>query len=254
MNKDSRHIKALLRDYDAPVADFSDIQKTIISGKKILSQKQYQHVSLFSRIISQFQYISLKVWAIQFSLLIFCILFLITVSQNADRQILFSTISFLVALITLVGFPELCRSYSYRMWELEQSCKYNLRQLTAMKMAVLGSADLVIIALIAVICGRYAETSFWQIGLCLLVPFNVTCIVGFFTISFLRNRANTYNVWGICGGAVFTLYILSNRVSIFDLEYFYGWILAFIISAAVLGIFIHRFMREVAQEEYVICN
>lgn len=254
MNKDFRHIKALLSEYDAPAANFSNIQKVIITGKKVLSQREYQHVSLLSRLANQFRYISSKVWIVQFSMLIFCILFLITVSPNADRQLLFSIVSFLIALVTLVGFPELCRSYSFRMWELEQSCKYNLRQLMTLKMTILGSVDLVIIALIVVVCRRYAEMPFWQIGLYLLVPFNVTCIVGFFTISLLRSRANAYSVLAICGGAVFILFVFSNRISIFNMELFYRWITAFVISTIVLGIFIHRFIKEVAQEEYIICN
>lgn len=47
----------------------------------------------------------------------------------------------------LSGAIEIQRSYRFEMWELEQACRYNLRELFALRMLLLGGMDLGILLL-----------------------------------------------------------------------------------------------------------
>lgn len=252
MEKDFKRIQDELKKYEIPAADFSDIQKTIIAGKALLSGKQYQRVNFISRIKSQMTYISLKLWIAQFFLLSLCVYLMKDIAADSDVQVLFSVTSFFVALIALVGFPELCKSFSCGMWELEQACKYNLRQLTSLKMVILGVVDLICIGLISIVFSGYSALPFWQVGIYLLVPFNLVCICGFLIVSFFRNRTRQFNIWVFGGGTAAIFFVISNRYAIYAMD-FSTWILGFLVSVAVSGVLIARFLHSLKQEVFT-CN
>ena len=253
MEKAFKHIQAELKKYDIPAADFSDMQRTIAAGKSLLSGRRYQRVNVMGRIRSQITYISPAVWMAQFLLLLLCVYLMKDRSSGSDRQMLFSVASLFAASIALIGFPELCKSFSCGMWELEQACKYNLRQLMSLKMAIVGVADLICMALISVLCSGYSALPFWQVGIYLLVPFNLVCICGFLTVSFLRDKARPFAIWIAGGGAAAAVFLaLSTRYAIYAVD-FSVWIWGFVVSIAVSGVLIARFLKDLKQEVFT-CN
>jgi len=58
------------------------------------------------------------------------------------------TLAACAPLFGLIGFTEVMKSYQKDMWELEQSCRYNLRELAAMRLLIFGLVDLVLVAVI----------------------------------------------------------------------------------------------------------
>lgn len=252
MDKDFKRVRAELKKYEIPPADFSDMQSTIVAGKRLLSSKRYQRINVIGRVKSQVKYISPKIWIMQFLLLLLCVYLMKNIAPGSDSQLLFSVTSLFITLIALLGFPELCKSFSCGMWELEQSCKYNLRQLISLKMIILGVADLICVALISAVCSGYSTLPFWQVGVYLLVPFNVVCICGFLLVSFFRNKANQFNIWVIGGGAAVAFFVISNRIAIYTVD-ISAWVLGCIVSVTVSGMLIARFLNELKQEDFT-CN
>lgn len=145
MKDQDRYFKEILGAYTVAPADETDIQKTILAGKQLLMKNPVQELHWYRRIVNQFKYISPLLWFSQLLVIGICMLLISQISSDTDMTAILSAISFIVALLGVVGFPEVCKSFSYQMWELEQSCKYNLRQIIAIKLSIIGTIDLIII-------------------------------------------------------------------------------------------------------------
>ena len=187
MKDQDRYFKEILGAYTVTPADETDIQKTILAGKQLLMKNPVQELRWYRRIVNQFKYISPLLWLSQLLAIGICMLLISQISSDTDMTAILSAISFIVALLGVVGFPEVCKSFSYQMWELEQSCKYNLRQIVAIKLSIIGTIDLIIILAITLFTSLQTELPMWEMALYLFVPFNLACIVSFFVTSLARN-------------------------------------------------------------------
>ena len=147
-------LKKQLDEYTVAPANELNIEKTILVGKQFLSQNPVQELGWHKRIFNQFKYISPILWFAQLLAFGLCVFIISRTNGDTDITLVLSSISFIVAFIGIVGFPELCKSFSYQMWELEQSCKYNLRQIVAIKLSIIGMIDLVIVLIISVLTDR----------------------------------------------------------------------------------------------------
>lgn len=99
--------------------------------------------------------------------------------------------SVIAAWMGVAGCSQLSRHFAKGMAELEQSCYFNLAQIWAIRMALTGFVDLVILTLCS---GRIAERTdmpFGAVCLYVLVPFvlaNVCCMLFFTALRGGRSR------------------------------------------------------------------
>ena len=172
MKDQDRYFQKILGAYTVAPADETNIQKTVLAGKRLLMKNPVQELRWYRRIVNQFKYISPLLWLSQLLAIGICMLLISQISSDTDITSILSAISFVVALLGVVGFPEVCKSFSYQMWELEQSCKYNLRQIVAIKLSIIGMIDLIIILAITLFTSLQTELPMWEMTLYLFVPFN----------------------------------------------------------------------------------
>ena len=254
MNKDIKRMQTALEQYSVPQADPADIINTIQVGKRMLAGKAFHHLSFAHRFLAQFRYISSVLWFTQIALVALCMIVFGDFSDTDNTYIKLSVISACVALITLIGFPELCKSFSHNMWELEQSCKYNLRQVVAIKMLIIGLADLLTILGLTLIVGLQSGIPMIQVALYLIVPFNVTCIISFVILSFLRDKSNIHAQTAISVFVLLLLFFIFNKLSIFHADMVNVWAIVCMISILVLAFQVLWFMRNLKRGGDYICN
>ena len=163
-------------------------KKPFSPGKQLLLKNPVQELHWYRRIGNQFRYISPLFVAFSIIGDGLCMLLIRQIGSGADRTAILSAISFIVALLGVIGFPEICKSFSWQMWELEQSCKYNLRQITAIKLSIIGTADLIIILAITLFTSLQTNLPMWEMALYFFVPFNLVCIVSFFAAGLARKK------------------------------------------------------------------
>ena len=157
MKDQDKYYQKILGAYTVAPADETDIQKTILAGKQLLMKNPVQEFCWYRRIVNQFKYISPLLWSSQLLAIGLCMLLISQIGSDTDLTAILSAISFIVALLGVVGFPEVCKSFSYQMWELEQSCKYNLRQIAAIKLSIIGTIDQLIILAITLFTSLQTE-------------------------------------------------------------------------------------------------
>lgn len=260
--ENDRKWKKRLEEYTVLPPDPSAVRRTAREGRRymMIHQKEFEygrngHIlsasggfagSVFSCVVNQFRYLSPALWFTEAAVLVFCMLIVEQTGNSADRELLFSFLSFFAALLGTLGFPELCRSFSCRMWELEQSCRYDLRQIISVRLFLIGVTDLVLLLLVSGMVSSKMGILFWKSAVYLLVPFNLSCITVFCVLGLLRDSSSFAPVY--FSGAVVSLLIFigANRLSIYQKLPLFQWNLILALTVFVLLNRISHFLGSVA--------
>lgn len=169
-----KKIKDIIKNSQIPQIPNSVIDKTVELAKLEFKQTSIQYKMPFRELfVGQIKYISPYIWIVQ-ALLLLLILFSLSLSTNGidDRQTIITILSVSAPIIALVAIPELAKSFSYNMWEIESTSKFNLQKLIAIRLIIVGVIDLSIITILIVTTSTFYEISFVNVVLYLLVPFN----------------------------------------------------------------------------------
>ena len=254
MKNQDRYFKKILGTYTVAPTDEANIQKVILAGKQLLMKNPVQELCWYRRIANQFKYISPLLWLSQLLATGLCILLISQISNGTDMTAILSAISFIVALLGVVGFPEICKSFSYQMWELEQSCKYNLRQIVAIKLSIIGTIDLLIILAITLFTSIHTKLPMWEMALYLFVPFNLACIVSFFVTSLARNKNSVFPIFPAGFGIAFLMMLCINRFSLYQSISIPIWLIIYLGTFVILIWKMAQFIKGMDEGGLVICN
>ena len=254
MKDQDRYFQKMLGAYTVAPAGEMNIQKTVLAGKQLLMKNPVQELRWYRRIGNQFKYISPLLWLSQLLAIGICMLLISQISSDTDITSILSAISFVVALLGVVGFPEICKSFSYQMWELEQSCKYNLRQIVAIKLSIIGTIDLLIILAITLFTSLQTELPMWEMALYLFVPFNLACIVSFFITSLARNKNSVFPIFPAGFGFAFLMLLWINRFSPYQSISIPIWLILCFGTFAILIWKAAQFIKGMDEGGLAICN
>lgn len=125
------------------------------------------HTPFFKRLFRQAEYISPAVWIVQASVIL---IFAAVMAQDFDvvkSAIILSVTAPAMGLLLVV---DVVRSYGSNMWEMETACRYDLRQITAMRMCLIGGGDLLVLGGGLCAFGIF-KGSCWIFILYVLLPF-----------------------------------------------------------------------------------
>ena len=248
-----RSVAEKLREYQVPPAGGGEIRRTVEAGKRLILSSSFHGVPLVRRVAGQLRYLSPALWGGELAVLAACVWLAGRIDGAGEPALLLSALAFFTAGLGILGFPELCRSFSCRMWELEQSCKYDLRQIMALRLGLLGGLDLVLLAGAAAVAGRRTGLPLWETALYLLVPFNLTCIASFFALRLARGKGAA--ALAVPAG-VGTALASSAAVSRFALcaPLLPLWALALVVTWAVLVERAVDFLHEVEEGGLSPCS
>lgn len=161
-------------------------------------------------VISQIGYIRKRNWLISLSLVIGAFLYLRYEYIENLTSILW-VISSIFPFIALIAVLEISRSTSYRMSELEMSCKHSLSEIVLVRLGILGSFNLAIFIAIIFLLRKWSDYGMWRIGLYISVPFLLTCTLSLIILNQVKVRETSY----ICGG-ISCLVSVINSVFVYQ--------------------------------------
>lgn len=169
--EEKRQIERLLRQNRLPRADGekADALKRELRGRAESMDLQVcaPGEPYVVRVLRQIPYITGWVWIVQAAV---AVLFWAAAGEGMTGFEAAMLLSLTAPVLALLPVVDIIRSFGHNMCEMEAACRYDLRQITAMRMCVIGSVDL---ALLAAGGCLYQEKcgSIWEFGLFVLLPF-----------------------------------------------------------------------------------
>ncbi|SDB30782.1 hypothetical protein SAMN02910293_01534 [Streptococcus henryi] len=215
----------------------------IVKGKEIIEEQQIFRHSVLELLISTFHFISLRAWLSQFALFFLCIFSILGLHKEEPLNTIMLLLSGILMISVLFFMDELFKSFTYGMWELEETFKYNLSQHTLLKFLIFGIADLAFILVMSIVCSNNFSLSFWNILLFLLVPYNIICIILLLLITLWRNYLHRHVMWLVSGIIYLVSFVISNLFNIYQVNVIY-WSVAFVTSGFMLLYLIYRQYRK----------
>ena len=234
MKINERKIREDLASFSVPPYDPEKMRETVRLAKKAYRERQATVRIVFWQFLSlQFHFISKWVWLVQAALL--CLILPVVIRGPFDGGRLESTallFSCAAPLIAFLGFPEILKSYSHGMAEIEACTRFSMRRLMGARMLILGLADLCCLTVILAASAAGGGMPLLQMILYLFVPFNVTCCGCLTVLDHVKNRQGGY----ICAAVCILCIALFSRLSLIKRYY----------EAAATGIWAFLFFCSLA--------
>ena len=130
MTRKEKKLYEQMRQYQPPDVEaekYFEMQKK--AQEEIAKEKILPRLHLFERIWIQAEYLSIWFWITEGILLVAGIV----LTQTADKESYITFGYVLSPLLAMIGFPAILKSFSNGVGELEQSCRYNLREIFGMR-------------------------------------------------------------------------------------------------------------------------
>ena len=229
-----------LKNYQIEVDESRKKEVLLLGAAHLKRQKKrtsYLELALFT-----IRFISLKTWLIQFAVLAISLLVIL----NNTPGLIYTLIKNLTGLliISLLFFmEELFKSFTSGMWELEQTFKYDLRQHVLVKLFIFGFIDFLIVLSFSILTNLLFRFSFFSMLLYLLVPYNIVCIVLFYSLSRWRNSGNHRSAWFVLGMALSILFVALNLFNLYRMAVVY-WFLTYLMSLLILALLFFKQLKK----------
>lgn len=210
--------------------DCSAAEKTATLLSENINLKHKNRITFFRRFKNVISYISPLFWCIQ------AVFLLIFIFIDYEK---FSILP-VIPIVAVAALCEILKSAYFEMWELERTCKYDLRRLLITKLLITGTMDFILV-IIAVIFGG-SEIYGLLHSACIYV---LTCVLCLTAFKFFRNKSLVY-IFSVIGIILsLTVYILLNfqRFDIFSLKYIHLWCMCFIVFLILYFMRIKRILK-----------
>lgn len=170
--------------------------------RSILQESSFLHV-----LLRQIPYITTWIWGVQIGIVIF---FALLLQGNLERQepILFMSLSGPVLALLLV--VDIVRSFGCNMWEMEAACRHDLRQLTAMRMCIVGAADTAVLTAGCALWGKRMG-NIWEFALFAVLPFFLSSTVYLWELKIFSGKCGGY-VLAVTGMALMLVCVPALRM------------------------------------------
>ncbi|MGT2754715.1 hypothetical protein [Streptococcus ovis] len=197
--------------------------RSISIGKEWIEINQLRRHSISDLFLSTLLFIDRKIWLGQ--LIVFTVSTLLVFKMKMSDGIgsIMQVLTGMLLISVLFFMDELFKSFTYGMWELEETFKYDLRQHTMIKFFVFGIVDMVLIIALALVTSTRLVLPIWNILIYLLVPYNIICILLFSVITMWRNYMHRQLMWLTISLLILLFYVVCNVFHIYQLELFYWW-------------------------------
>lgn len=218
MNKELK--KALHAAFEAPMPQKKQAFMKCVRNSKINN---------FKFILIQAAYIRKWVWGISFVI----VMFSLYCGYFMDKYVLWE-LSAIMPLLAVSALAENIRSGGYGMAELEMATRFSLRSVVMARMGILGMVHFGVLCLAALLGHPGGDTTLFQTGVYLLVPYLLTDVSGLWMFRKLGRKESLYGVMGLSFVIAAIPGINRELVQVlFGTEYFGLWLVILLVLCAI---------------------
>lgn len=210
-------------------------------------------------VLSQIAYIRKGIWWLS-AMIFACACFLAAspgmAGDGAQDRVLWG-IAALAPLLAMTVIAESGRSETWEMAELEMVTRFSLRSVVLARLGILGLENLVMLTLF-VFVGRGGdpvgqEGGVLQTGLCILLPYLLTCFLGLWIVRRFRGQQAVYWCFGMAVCVSVMVFTIPDRIGYPEQERNLIWWAActFMLGVGTVKQCI-RFVGETAELSYCL--
>lgn len=229
-----RNTKELLHQYyEAP---------SPTAKRQFVREHRVDRMSITQVVRTQLHYISKKSWIISFALFVLMVVH----HDMLLNTVWMGSVYALVPFLVMISFTECMRSYQYGMEELELATRFSLKSIVLARLLILGGSNTFALLIVAVV----TSNDFWVQMVYLMVPFLITSWCGFIIMRRFAGKDGNYYCFGTSAViSVLQFAIFNYYRFIYDLRYFWEWVLIGLLFAFLLvreGVRTIRMTEELA--------
>lgn len=250
MKNEERELKNLVKTYKAPDMTGEQRKRLDLALKAEVKKKRLvPRESMLRRMWRLAQFISPSVWLLQAVFLALAFL----MAGGGQTGYLWN-LSIMIPFLGVIAVPEMAKSFSSGMWELEQSCFFNLRRLIAAKMAVFGFVDGIFVIFLMAAAGSHGAGPAGVV-LAVLVPFCLSNTVYLVLFRLLKRRCTGYVLTAAGIAMVFGMLLLIKYLPALTDEAA-GWLACWmgIAGVVILAASGYEVLKQIDREEITIWN
>lgn len=246
MNRSNRKIRNYLQQYPVPLYDTKKMQQTIRLARQVYRNRLLSKRIGFGEFIRmQMHFIGRWVWLTQ-AALVLGFFILITGCHFGQTGLQHMLLFFSVAspIIAFVGFPELLKSYSHDMEEIESCTRFSMRKLMGARILILGLTDLFCLTVILAVSTAHDGALVLRMILYLFVPFNLTCCGCLTVLGHVKSRQGGYYCGAICALCIVVFGSLSFIKRYYETAATGAWVVMFIITLVYITVEVMQTFRS----------
>lgn len=229
-------VKMQLPADEVPAPDRAAVESAIGAGKAYMESHIPSQRSLLLLLGNQLHYLSASLWAVEFLVLV--IAGFLAWHMRGTGASAGSLMLLLAPLTALVGIPEVVKSSTTGVLELEMSCRYSGASLLLARLFLIGAVNTAGAFLCCEIFRFSLNGDFWETLLCGLVPGNAVYFLSFLIFRLFRFQSKiSVFACSLLSGLI--SYVLFGPVLILDtwnpMMQTGAWLITCVLLAAELG-------------------
>lgn len=229
------------------------LEETIALSKRVLMDREKEkEAGMPAFIFGQMRFISKGTWVIKafvFLGLFFAVYVVCPGNGKGAEQMM----ALAASLLVLTAMPEIWKNIRYRALDVESCTRFGLKKAYLARFLLLGMADLLMATFFVLCTNRRISSSFYQIALWLLVPYNSMLSVCLSVMAF--GKKGSESMAEACGALwMAVVFWLTGYWHIYEKVQLFMWGILLLLSYAYIIFVIGRIMKNanrLSEVEYV---
>lgn len=229
------------------------LEETVALSKRIvMDNEKEKEAGMLEFVFGQMRFISKGTWAVK--AVVFAGMFIALYAiYSGGAKVADQMIALAASLLVLTAMPEIWKNIRYQAMDVESCTRFGLKKAYLARFLLLGMTDLCVATVFVLCANKWLASSFYQIAVWLLVPYNSMLMVCLSVMAFgKRNSEQLAEAGGALWMAV--VFWLTGYTNIYEKVQLFMWGILLGLSYVYLVFVIGKIVKNangLSEVEYV---
>lgn len=229
------------------------LEETIVLSKRILMEREKEkEAGMLEFVFGQMRFISKGTWAVKAVVFLGMFFALYGIRPRGGKGAE-QMMAVAASLLVLTAMPEIWKNIRYQALDVEGCTRFGLKKAYLARFLLLGMTDLCMATFFVLCTNRWLSSSFYQIALWLLVPYNSMLMICLSIMAFGKRGSESMAeaVGALWMAAVFWL---TGYLQIYEKVQLFMWGILLLFSYVYIGFVIGKIVKNangLSEVEYV---
>lgn len=229
------------------------LEETIVLSKRILMEREKEkEAGMLEFVFGQMRFISKGTWAVKAVVFLGMFFALYGIRPRGGKGAE-QMMAVAASLLVLTAMPEIWKNIRYQALDVEGCTRFGLKKAYLARFLLLGMTDLCMATFFVLCTNRWLSSSFYQIALWLLVPYNSMLMVCLSIMAWGKRGSESMAeaVGALWMAAVFWL---TGYLQIYEKVQLFMWGILLLFSYVYIGFVIGKIVKNangLSEVEYV---